>query len=489
MSTTEQRTEQQLLIGGAWRAAEGGRTFSPVGGWRREPTGAVAAASVADAQAAADAAGDAFASWSATPPAERRRILLKAADLLEERTERIAAIMIAETGSTTGWGAFNVHLAAGIMREAAAEAYGLVGEVLPSDVPGLYATAERRPVGVVLGIAPWNAPMILGTRAVAVPLAYGNTVVLKASEASSRTHAEIVRALVDAGTPDGVVNLVTNAPEDAPQVVDALIAHPAVARINFTGSTPVGRIIAATAARYLKRTLLELGGKAPFVVLPDADLEAAADAASFGAFMNSGQICMSTERVVVDSAIAHAFAAKLAERAGALVVGDPEDEATQIAALINDGAVEKVQALVDDAVDQGAELLTGGRPEGGGFLPTVLFGVTPAMRVYGEESFGPIASIVVAQDTDDAVRIANDTDLGLSSAVFGGDVIAARKVARRLRTGICHVNGPTLHDEPHMPFGGVGASGWGRFGGTAARDEFSEVRWLTVSEEERHYPI
>lgn len=281
-------------------------------------------------------------------------ILGKAADLLMERQQEIAEVVTEETGGVFGWGMFNVQLAAGMLREAAAQAYGLVGEVIPSDVPGKLAMGVRAPAGVIVGIAPWNAPVILGTRAVATPLAYANTVVLKASEICPRAHATIVQALVDAGLPPGVINLITNRPEDAADVVDELIAHPATRRINFTGSTKVGRIVAEKAGKHLKRVLLELGGKAPMVVLGDADLDRAAAAASFGAFFHQGQICMSTERIVADRAVADSLAEKLAERARALSVGDPREPSTAIGPLVNQAAVERVKGLVDDAVQKGA---------------------------------------------------------------------------------------------------------------------------------------
>jgi benzaldehyde dehydrogenase (NAD) len=338
-------------------------------------------------------------------------------------------------------------------------------------------------------MAPWNAPVILSTRAVATPLAYGNTVVLKASELCPRTHAAVVRAIADAGVPAGAINLVIHAPEDAPDVVDELIAHPAVRRVNFTGSTRVGRIVAMKCAEHLKRCLLELGGKAPQVVLADADLEAAADAASFGAFMNSGQICMSTERVVADRAVAEELGGLLAERASRLVAGDPRDEGTMIGPVVTDAARERVLALVADARDRGAEILSGGDADGNVIAPTVLSGVTPEMRIYREESFGPVVGIVAVDGPDEAVRVANDTEYGLAASVFGEDVDAALDVARRIESGICHVNSSSVHDEPQMPFGGVKASGWGRFGGRAALEEFTELRWLTVQELPRQYPI
>jgi benzaldehyde dehydrogenase (NAD) len=397
--------------------------------------------------------------------------------------------MTEEVGGTFGWGMFNCDLASRMLREAGAQTYSVTGEVIPSDVPGALAMGVRQPVGVVVGMAPWNAPVILSTRAVAAPLAYGNTVVLKASEQCPRTHAAVVRAIADAGVPAGAINLIIHAPGDAPDVVDELIAHPAVRRVNFTGSTKVGRIIAIKCAEHLKRCLLELGGKAPQVVLGDADLEAAADAASFGAFMNSGQICMSTERIVVDRAVAGELGEKLAERASRLVVGDPRDQHTMVGPVTSDAARARVMDLIDDARSKGAQVLAGGDAHGNLVSPTVLANVTPAMRIYAEESFGPVVTIVPVDGDEEAVRVANDTEYGLAAAVFGEDVDHALEIARRIESGICHVNSSTVHDEPQMPFGGVKSSGWGRFGGRAALEEFTELRWMTVQQTARHYPI
>ncbi|MDQ4025900.1 MAG: aldehyde dehydrogenase [Actinomycetota bacterium] len=487
--TTVDLEQQLLLIGGEWTPASGGGTFERTDPFTGDAVTVAAAAGREDVRRAVEAAADAFPGWAATPPAERRVILTKAADLLMERAPEVAGIMTEEVGGTFGWGMFNCDLASRMLREAAAQAYSVVGEVIPSDVPGALAMGVRQPAGVVVGMAPWNAPVILSTRAVATPLAYGNTVVLKASEQCPRTHAAVVGALVDAGLPPGAINLVIHAPDDAPEVVDELIAHPAVRRVNFTGSTRVGRIVAMKCAEHLKRCLLELGGKAPQVVLADADLDAAADAASFGAFMNSGQVCMSTERIVVDRKVAGDLGAKLAERAAKLVTGDPRDQGTMIGPVINDGARERVMDLIGEARAKGAEVLAGGDADGNLIRPTVLAGVTPEMRVYGEESFGPVVTIVPVDGPDEAVRVANDTEYGLAAAVFGGDVDAALEIARRIESGICHVNSSTVHDEPQMPFGGVKASGWGRFGGRAALEEFTELRWMTVQQTSRHYPI
>jgi benzaldehyde dehydrogenase (NAD) len=481
--------QQQLLIGGDWVDAGSGRTFETLNPYTGDPVGRAAAASREDAGAAADAAGRAFEAWSTTAPAERRAFLQKAAQLLTERGEEIATTISEETGATFGWGMFNIQLASGMLGEAAAQVYQVTGEVIPSDVPGLLAMGVRQPAGVVVGSAPWNAPVILGTRAVATPLAFGNTVVLKASEVCPRTHGAIARALDDAGLPAGVINLVTHQAQDAPEVVDALIAHPAVRRINFTGSSRVGRLVAENAGRHLKRVLLELGGKAPLLVLADADLDEAVAAAKFGAFVHQGQVCMSTERIVVDRSVAGPFTERLAERAGALKVGDPRDPETQIGPLINQAALQRVSELVEDARSRGADVVTGGQAEGPCYRPTVLGGVTSEMRIYEEESFGPVVGIVAVDGPDEAVRVANDTEYGLAAAVFGGDVPTALDLARRIESGMCHVNGATVHDEPQMPFGGVKASGWGRFGGKAALEEFTELRWITVQQGSRHYPI
>jgi vanillin dehydrogenase len=486
---TAQLEQQQLLIGGEWTAAKSDDVFEQRDPYTGDAVGVVAAASREDAKAAADAAGEAFGAWSATAPAQRRELLNKAAQLLGERGEEIAATATQETGSTFGFGMFNVQLATEMLQHAAAQTYSMTGEVIPSDVPGLLAMGLRQPAGVVLGIAPWNAPVILGTRAVATPLAYGNTVILKASENSPRTHAAVARALDDAGLPAGVINLITHRTEDAPEVVDELIAHPAVRRISFTGSTRVGRLVAEKAGRHLKRVLLELGGKAPMLVLADADLDEAVAAAKFGAFMHQGQICMSTERIVVDRTIQEPFVEKLGERATALKVGDPRDPETQIGPLVNEAALKRVSELVDDAVSKGADLVAGGEADGPCYRPTVLNGVTPAMRIYGEESFGPVVGVVPVGDPDQAVQVANDTEYGLAAAVFGKHVPTALDLVRRIESGICHVNGSTVHDEAQMPFGGVKASGWGRFGGRAALEEFTELRWITVQQGSRQYPI
>ena len=475
-----------LIIGAESR---GGALFE-----RRNPiTGEIAsqavAATVKDAVDAADAAQSALPAWAALGPNARRAFLTKAADALASKGDAFVAAMQAEIGATEGWARFNLMVAVGMMREAAALTTQVGGEVIPSDKPGCLAMGLREPAGVVLGIAPWNAPIILGVRSIATPLACGNTVVFKASELCPWTYALIAQAFVDAGFPAGVVNLITNAPTDAGDVVGALIDHPAVRRINFTGSTAVGKIIAVRAAQNLKPVLLELGGKAPLIVLADADLDEAVGAAAFGAFMNQGQICMSTERIIVVDAIADAFVAKFTAKVATMAVGDPREGKTPLGAVVDLKAVEHCQALVAEAVASGAEQINGGTADGVLMPATVIDKVTPTMKLFRDESFGPVVAVIRAKDEDDAVALANDTDYGLSAAVFTRDIANGLKIARRIKSGICHINGPTVHDEPQMPFGGVKASGYGRFGGKAGIEAFTDLRWITIETEPGHYPI
>jgi vanillin dehydrogenase len=479
----------KLLIGGRDVAAAKSATFNrqnPISG---EVATRAAAASAEDARAAADAAAAAFPKWSAIGPNERRAKLAKAADLMESRAAQFATILTTETGATGGWGHFNVHLAAGMLREAAAMTTQITGEVVPSDIPGSLAMALRQPVGVVLGIAPWNAPIILGVRSIAMPLACGNTVILKASEVCPATHRLIGAVLTEAGLGDGVVNVVTHDPKDAEPIAEALISHPAVKRVNFTGSTRVGKIIAGICAKYLKPVLLELGGKAPLVVLEDADLDAAVDAAVFGAFANSGQICMSTERLIVDEKVADSFAAKLAKRVAALPTGDPRKGDFVLGSVVGKPTVERVQKLVNEAVAKGAKVLCGGESDGTIMRGIVVDKVTPDMALFREESFGPQVSITRVKSADEAVKLANDTEYGLAAAIFTRDIAKGLELAKRIESGICHINGPTVHDEAQMPFGGVKASGYGRFGGRAGVDEFTELRWITIQTTPRHYPF
>ncbi|NNH55516.1 aldehyde dehydrogenase [Rhizobium laguerreae] len=477
-----------LLINGADRAASAGRTFDRIDPFTEKLASRAAAAGLEDVAAAVEAAAAAFGAWSKTGPGQRRAILMKAADIMDSKVAEFTRLMIEETGSTAPWAGFNVMLAANILREAGAMTTQISGEIIPSDKPGTLAMGIRQAAGVCLAIAPWNAPVILATRAIAMPIACGNTVVLKASEQCPGTHRLIATALTEAGLPAGVINVLTNAPEDAPEIVTALIAHPAVKRVNFTGSTKVGKIIAETCGKHLKPALLELGGKAPLVILDDADIDGAVNAVIFGAFMHQGQICMSTERIIVDETIADQFVAKLAARASRLPAGDPRGHVV-LGSLISLDAAKKMEELIADATAKGAKLVAGGKRSGTVVEATLLDHVTSEMRVYAEESFGPVKPIIRVSGEEEAIRIANDTEYGLSSAVFSRNVQRAMAVAARIESGICHINGPTVNDEAQMPFGGVKGSGYGRFGGKAAIAEFTDLRWITVEDSAQHYPF
>lgn len=461
---------------------------------RRSPlTGEVvtvgAAAKKQDAIAAVESAHRAFLSWSKTLPGQRRALLLKAADELEKRTEDFIQAMAAETGSSEIWARFNVMSAANLFREAASLATQIQGETIPSDKPGTFSMTVRQPAGVVLSIVPWNGPVVLAARAIAYPLVCGNTVVFRASELSPRTHELVAEAVYAAGFPAGTLNFVTNDPKDAAEIIEAMIAHPAVRRVNFTGSTHVGRIIAEKSGRYLKRCLLELGDKSPLVVLDDADIDAAVNSAIFGAFFYQGQICMSTERVVIVESVADAFVQKLLQRASNLHAGDPRISSCPIGPVINQAAVDRIKSLVDDAVAKGAKAYATESPKGTLLPATILDGVTREMRIYTEESFGPVLQICRVKDTEEAIAVANEPDYGLSSAVFGRDVNKVLDVALRLQFGAVHINGATVGYEPQAPYGGMKSSGWGRFDGRAVIDEFTEIKWLTIEQPNQPYPL
>ncbi|QUX95635.1 salicylaldehyde dehydrogenase [Marinomonas sp. CT5] len=477
-----------LSIAGKNQSASNQKTFSRLDPVTREVASECAAATLDDISSVTKAAHAAFPNWAKVGPSERRALLNKAADIMDSKSEEFINAMITETGATGPWAGFNVMLAAGHIREAAALTSQVGGEVIPANKPGTLAMGIHKPKGVCLAIAPWNAPVILGARAIAAPLACGNTVILKSSEFCPLTHRLIIDCFIEAGLPEGVVNFISNAPEDAPEIVKALIEAPQVRHVNFTGSSPVGRIIGRLAGENLKPALLELGGKAPLLVLSDADIDSAVNAAIFGAFMNQGQICMSTERLIVDNAIADEFVEKLVARASKLPWGNPRDHVV-LGSLVNPEVSDKMHELIDDAVSKGAKMVCGGENEGSVFSATLLDNVTSSMRIFNEESFGPVKSIIRVNGDEEAIAVANDTEYGLSAAVFSQDINRALACANAIESGICHINGPTVGDEPQMPFGGVGDSGYGRFGGKAAIAEFTDLRWITVEDPNQHYPF
>ena len=479
--------ELQQFIGGEW--AGGGELFDDLDPFSGDVVARVSAGTGEDARRAIDAAAGAFPVWSQTPPEARQRVFLKAADILDSRAEEVGSWLTRETGCTFGFAMFQLHFVPGLFRQAAALPYASAGEIIPSDT-GAFAMGLRRPVGVVGAIAPWNAALILSARSLAAPLALGNTVVLKPSEHSPYSGGLLWGEIfAEAGLPAGALNVVTHAPGEAGPIGDALVEHPKVRTINFTGSTATGRKLAEAAGRHLKRLVLELGGQNPLIVLADADLDYAVDAAAFGAYLHQGQICMSARRIIVERPIAEAFTAKLAEKAGGLKAGDPKEQDTIIGPLITGDALETVSKRVEDAVAKGAKVLAGGEAVGSVYRATLLADVPEDSDLAREETFGPVAALEVVDSADEAVERANANSYGLSSGIITTDADRGFALAQRIEAGIVHVNDQPVGDEPQMPFGGVKDSGLGRFGGTAAINEFTEVHWITVQSGSHPFPF
>ncbi|HVC86242.1 MAG TPA: aldehyde dehydrogenase family protein [Gaiellaceae bacterium] len=472
--------EYQQFIGGEWVAGEGG-TFEVRDPFTGEVVALAPAGTRADAERAIAAASAAFPAWSQSVPAERQRIFLKAADILEGRLQEVVGQLARETGASFGFGMFQLGFVPGLLRQAAALAYAPAGQIIPSDHPGTLAMGIRKPVGVVAAIAPWNAALILSARSIAGPLALGNTVVLKPSELSPYSGGLIWGEIfAEAGLPAGVLNIVTHAPGAAAPIGDELVENPAVRRINFTGSTETGRRLAEAAGRQLKRVVLELGGSNPLIVLDDADLDYAVNASIFGAFLHQGQICMSSRRIFVERGIADEFTTRLADKAKTLKAGDPKEHDTVIGPLISASALAMVKGRVDAVVAQGAKVLAGGDAVGPCYQATVLTDVPQDSDFARHETFGPVVSVETVDSAEAAVARANATSYGLSAGIFTGDTNRGFALAQQLDSGIAHVNDQSVGDEPQMPFGGVKDSGWGRFGGQAVVDEFTELRWITV---------
>lgn len=482
--------EAKLLVGNRWTAASSGKTFirkHPVTG---EVVTTCAAAGRIDAQEAAVAAEAGYKSWKSSAPSERRRLLLKTADILEAKTPQFIEAMASEVGASALWAGFNVHLAANVFREAASMATQIQGETIPTDKPGALSMTLRQPVGPILSIVPWNGTVVLAARAIAYPIVCGNSVVFRGSESSPKTHALVAEALLDAGFPEGVLNYINNAPDQAEEVVDTLISHPAIRRINFTGSTRVGRIIAQKAAAHVKRCLLELGGKSPLIVLDDANVDEAVKAAIFGTFLYQGQICMSTERLIVDEQVADEFVEKFVARARTLTSADPaKDPGAIIGPMISSASGPRINEMLDDALSKGAVLRCGGVADGALMPATVVDNVDASMRIYDEETFGPITVVIRVKNTEEAVKVANDSAYGLSSGVFSKDVNKALAVASEIDYGSVHINGSTVQNEAQAPYGGTKASGYGRFDGRAVIDEFTELKWLTIEPQVQQYPF
>jgi acyl-CoA reductase-like NAD-dependent aldehyde dehydrogenase len=493
MTTTEAAfatTPTTHYINGRW-SEPGGRTFADRNPFSDEVVASVAAGGPADAEAAVAAAHAAFPSWAAMAPKDRQRLFLRAAEICERRRPDIVHLLAVESGCSAPFANFQVQWSVDLLRQAANWGYLPRGDVLASDTPGRFAMAVRKPLGVVAGFTPWNGAFNLAWRTVVLPMAFGNTVVIKPSEeapiSAGLLHAEIA---AEAGFPAGALNVVVHAPGDAPAISEVFMSDPAVRCINFTGSAATARMLAERAGRALKPIVLELGGYNPMIVLDDADLAHAADAAAFGAFFHQGQICLCTRKVLVERSVHDAFLDALAAKTATLRCGDPTAPGTAIGPLINDRAVAVVVERVRQAVECGARLVTGGAAHGRVVEPTILADVpSDAVVARGdEETFGPVLVVEAVDDACEALTRAQDTPYGLSAAIMTGDQQRGLALAQRFDAGIVHVNAPTLVGEPSLPNGGVKDSGWGRSGHYAVED-FTEVRLTTLNSAPGRYPI
>lgn len=478
--------EYKLFINGQWQASSAGKIDDDINPATGEVYARVHQASKEDLLKAIDNAHETFQEWKKSPPALREKILINAADYLEAHTGEFARVLIEEGGAPFGKSMFEVSFVVTILRSAAGECRRVFGDTMPSDMPGMISMSIRQPLGVVAAIAPFNFPLILAIKKVAFAVAAGNTCVLKPSPHTPVICLKIAEMFQAAGLPDGVLNVV---PSDGPMSGDVLTTHPKVKMVTFTGSTPVGRILATKAIPSFKKITLELGGKNPLIVLADADLDYAVDSAAFGLFIHQGQICMAGSRVVVEKPVYDEFVKKLVAKVSKLKMGDPQEHDTIIGPLISPNQCKFIAGQLEDAKKKGATIHCGGNFKDNFFEPTVVTDVTREMSIYDGESFGPVITVVPAADSEEAVAIANDTEYGLSSAVITNDLQKAMDIAQRVEAGAVHINHCTIHDEPHVPFGGVKNSGFGREGGRIYMEEMTELKWVTIQLGQRHYPF
>ncbi|OSD04847.1 aldehyde dehydrogenase [Trametes coccinea BRFM310] len=470
-----------LFINGEWRPASGGESFEVRNPTTGKLVGTTASASTEDCAAAIEAAALAFQTWENSPLSLRRDILLKASDILasDEYKEKIMRAVNEETSATADTVVFNHMGPVNELRNFAGATTRLKGESFVSWIPGGQVFAQRKALGVVLSIAPWNAPIGLSLKSIVLPLVCGNTVVFKCSEVSPRTQSIVMEILDKAGLPKGVVNFIAASREDSPARVAQIIAHPAIRKINFTGSDTVGRLIAAEAAKYLKPCVFELGGKAPVVVLEDADISRAARAITSSALLHSGQICMSTERVIIQKGATEALIEQLKLLFKQIRAGDPQsDPSVTIGALFTQNSAENVINMIKEAVRDGAQVLIGDLKRDGAIVqPHIVAGVKPGMRLWDRESFGPVIALAVVDTIDDAVAAANASDYSLVAGLWTKDVHTAFDVASRIRAGCTNINGPTVHVEWMRSHGGLGGStGYGRF----MIDDWTDLRMMVL---------
>ena len=479
----------RLHIGGAWRDAEDGATFDLVEPYSRKTLARIPAGGPAETEAAIAAAQAAFPAWAAMAPAAKAALFFKAADIVRRRRAEITDLLARETGSTVPVAAFQQDLVIQNLEAAASWVYQPKGEVFPSNVPGLHSMSIRRPLGVVASFTPWNGANILSWRAVLSPIAAGNTVVVKPSELAPISAGLIVAEIAEeAGFPPGVINVVTHGPGGAGPIADTFFASPEVRCINLIGGVKTARMLAERAGRSLKRTVLELGGYNPLIVLDDADVDYAVKCATFGSFFHQGQICMNTRKVIIARSLYPAFLEKFIAKAKTLPCGDPADPATVVGPLVTPDAAAKVHAAVQDAVALGAVVQTGGRHDGQVYAPTILTDVPYAAAISNDETFGPVVIVEPVDSDEEAIAVANRTSYGLVSSILTRDAYRGLELAPRVLAGVVNVNSSTINDEAHVPMGGVRDSGWGRTGPDSLKD-FTDVVWITARNTERPYPF
>ncbi|MFI6105743.1 aldehyde dehydrogenase family protein [Streptomyces sp. NPDC051310] len=474
-------------IDGEWRAGGGSWDIIDFNPYNEEKLASITVATVDEVDQAYRAAERAQRAWADTNPYARRSVFERAVRIIEEREEEITEAIIAELGGTRTKAAFELHLAKEFLREAIHLALRPEGRILPSPIDGKENRLYRVPVGVVGVISPFNFPFLLSIKSVAPALALGNAVVLKPHQNTPILGGSLVaKVFEDAGLPPGLLNVVIT---DIAEIGDALIEHPVPKVISFTGSDRVGRHVATVCAAHFKRAVLELGGNSALIVLDDADLDYAVDAAVFSRFVHQGQVCMAANRVLVDRSVEKEFTEKFVAKVRTLKAGDPADPATHLGPLINATQAEAVSSLVEQTVEAGATALVRGRTEGNVVAPTVLTGLPADSPVLGQEIFGPVAVVIPFDGEDEAVRIANDTPYGLSGAVHTGDVERGVRIAQRIHTGMIHINDATVHDEPIVPFGGEKHSGVGRLNGEATVDAFTTYKWISIQHGRSRFPF
>ncbi len=475
----------QLFINGQWVDAASGETFDDLNPFDGQIYARVAKAGLPEVDQVMAAAYATRKQWAATKPGERAGLLHKAAGILEEKRPEFAEVLAAEGGSTFGKAMFEISQTIDLLNTAGEDCKRLLGETRPSDADKLSMTLYR-PRGTVVAISPWNFPLVLSMYKVAYSLATGNTVVLKPSSETPVIGLMIGELFDQAGAPAGTVNVLTG---PGRVLGDALIDDKRSSFVALTGETETGRHVAQRAAAQLKEYTLELGGKDPLIILADADLDYAVNAAAFGAFLHQGQICMSVERIIVEEAIVAEFAERLADKGASLPCGDPSQPTTVIGPLINDEQVLTIDGQVKDALAKGARLLTGGSAEGRVYKPTVLSEVRPDMKVFIEETFGPVAPILAVKDEKEALEAANATVYGLAAGIITNDLQKALYLGEGVEAGMVHINDTSVHAEASCPFGGCKQSGQGREGGRWSMEELSELKWLTIQRGQQVFPF